>query len=109
MRRAGRKGKGFDRLQGFIRDYTEGMSSRDVGRLFNRDAAQAYAVLTREHHDGPEPKKGLKRLFYRARLAFLGLSYKLSPARRFLFACSCFAIFLALIGKGRFETSGDGV
>jgi serine phosphatase RsbU (regulator of sigma subunit) len=99
----------LDRLQGFFRNYTEGMSRRDVGRLFNRDAAQAYAVLTRGHEDGPEPKKGLKRIFYRVRLAFLGLSYKLSPARRFLFAASCIAFLVGMLGKTDFETSAQGV
>jgi hypothetical protein len=104
-----RKGQGFDRLQGFFRDYTEGMSSREVGRLFNRDAAQAYAVLTREHQDGVEPKKGIRRFFHRARMAFLGLSYKLSPPRRFLFATSCLAFVLGLAGKGEFQTEVDNV
>jgi hypothetical protein len=100
MRRARRSAPPFGRLHSFFREYTEGMSTHEVRRLFNRDASRAYDVLTREHRGGPEPKKGLKRLIYRARMAFLGLSYKLSPARRFLFATSFIALFLGLIGKG---------
>src|SRR4029077_18797297 len=70
------------RLHGFFREYTEGLESRDFKRLFDRDAARAYAVLTREHSQVPEPKKGMRRFLFRAKLAFLGLSYKLSPPRR---------------------------
>lgn len=87
----------MERVQSFFREYTEGMSSRDVQRLFDRDAARAYAVLTREHSDRPEPEKGLKRFLYRAKLAFLGLSYKLSPPRRMLFAGSLVAFLLGIL------------
>jgi sigma-B regulation protein RsbU (phosphoserine phosphatase) len=85
------------RLHGFFREYTEGLETRDFKRLFDRDAARAYAVLTREHSQDPEPKKGMRRFLFRAKLAFLGLSYKLSPPRRLLFAASlvafCFGLF----------------
>src|SRR4029077_14562685 len=85
------------RLHGFFREYNEGLEPRDFKRLFDRDAARAYAVLTREHSQVPEPKKGMRRFLFRAKLAFLGLSYKLSPPRRLLFAASllafCFGLF----------------
>jgi len=89
----------FQGLQGFFREYTQGLESRDLKRLFDRDAAHAYAVLTREHSQDLEPKKGLKRFFFRAKLAFLGLSYKLSPARRALFAFSLLAFVLGLLSE----------
>ncbi len=89
------------RLQGFFREYTEGLESRDVKRLFDRDAARAYAVLTREHNQEPEPAKGLGRFFFRAKLAFLGLSYKLSPPRRLLFGFSLLAFVLGLLSDSR--------
>ncbi len=98
-----------ERVQSFFREYTEGMSSRDLQRLFDRDAARAYAVLTRGHGDQPEPEKGLKRFLYRAKLAFLGLSYKLSPARRLLFAGSLIAFVLALISDSGVRMSGQKV
>ena len=41
-------------------------------------------MLTREHSQEPEPEKRLRRFFFRARIAFLGISYKLSPPRRLL-------------------------
>jgi hypothetical protein len=89
------------RLHGFFREYTEGLESRDVKRLFDRDAARAYAVLTREHSQVPEPKKGMRRFLFRAKLAFLGLSYKLSPPRRLLFAAA-----LLTFAFGLFSDSG---
>ena len=55
------------RLHGFFREYTAGLDSRDFKRLFDRDAARAYAVLTREHSQEPEPKKGMRRFLFRAR------------------------------------------
>jgi phosphoserine phosphatase RsbU/P len=84
----------FDRLHSFIRDFTAGMNSRDLQRLFQRDAANAYAVLTRDHAQEPEPKRGLRRLIHRTRLAFLGLSYKLTPARRLVFVLSLLFLLL---------------
>ena len=87
----------LQRLQGFFSEYTAGLESRDVKRLFERDAARAYAVLTRDHNQETEPEKGLRRFFFRAKLAFLGLSYKLSPPRRMLFGVSLVAFVLGLI------------
>jgi phosphoserine phosphatase RsbU/P len=84
------------RLRGFFQEYTQGLESRDFKRLFDRDAAQAYAVLTREHSQEPEPEKRLRRLFFRARIAFLGISYKLSPPRRLLFGIAVLAFFFGL-------------
>jgi len=97
-----------ERLHDFVRDYTDGLNPRDVRRLFDRDAARAYAVLTREHSAVPEPKGGLKRFLFRAKLAFLGLSYKLTPPRRLLFAVSLLAFFLGLFGDSGFSYSSKG-
>jgi phosphoserine phosphatase RsbU/P len=89
----------------FLREYTEGLNRRDLKRLFDRDAASAYSVLTREHARLPEPEGRGKRLLFRARLAFLGLSYKLTPARRALFACSLIFIVVALVSGDYTYTS----
>jgi sigma-B regulation protein RsbU (phosphoserine phosphatase) len=94
MRRSRKSQPLFDRVGGFFRDYTEGMNSRDLQRLFQRDAANVYAVLTREHARDPEPERGFKRWLHRTRLAFLGLSYKLTPARRLLFAVAILFLIL---------------
>jgi serine phosphatase RsbU (regulator of sigma subunit) len=94
-------------VEEFVRSYTAGVSGRDLQRLFDHDAANAYAVLTRDHDLGPEPKEGVPRFFYRLRLLFLGLSYKLSPARRVLFAVALIAAVLALLDMRWEWTHGE--
>lgn len=80
-------------LKDFIQGYTAGMDVRQAHRLLGRDAGRAYRILTREHSDRTEPKGTIRLLWHRTRLLFLGLSYKLSPPRRILFAvCVLFAI-----------------
>src|SRR3954454_20366399 len=91
------------RLQTFFREYTDGLNPRDVKRLFDRDMGRAYDVLTREHSLEDEPKDGVNRFLFRAKLAFLGLSYKLTPPRRLLFAGSLFAFVLGLISHSGFS------
>ncbi len=71
--------------------------------------AQAYDVLTRDHNLEAEPKKGLKRFLFRAKLAFLGLSYKLTPPRRLLFAGSLLAFVFGLLSEQGFTYSHKGV
>lgn len=86
------------RMERFFSDYTEGLDSRDLRRMFDKDAVRAYAVLTRGHDDTPEPKGKIGRFFYRIKLTFLGLSYKLTPARRLLFASSLLSFFIGMFG-----------
>lgn len=86
----------YGRVERFVREYTAGMNATDLRRLFQNDAAEAYAVLTR---DQPEEARGaedrLQRFLVGMRVFFLGLSYKLTPARRLLFAV---ALAFALLG-----------
>ncbi len=84
-------------LRRFYRDYTAGLSTRDLRRLFDRDAAHAYSVLTREQESGPEPEGSFERFFYRIRVLFVGLSSKLTPARRLLFALSLLCAILGML------------
>jgi hypothetical protein len=93
--RAGRATTG--RLKRFYEEFTAGVTKGELRRLFDRDAAQAYRVLTREQDLSREPSGRLKRFFFRAKVVFLGLSYKLTPARRVLFAVSIIAAFFGLI------------
>lgn len=79
----------FQRLTQFFREYTDGLSTRDFRRLFDRDAAHVYEVLARDQNQGPEPK-GMRRWLFRIRVVFLGLSSKLTPVRRLLFALGLF-------------------
>ena len=85
------------RLKRFYEEFTAGVTKGELRRLFDRDAAQAYRVLTREQDLSKEPSGRLKRLLFRAKVVFLGLSYKLTPARRVLFAVSIIAALFGLI------------
>jgi hypothetical protein len=85
----------FREAERFVRSYTKGMGDSEFSRLFDRDAVRAFDVITREHDREQEPEKKFWRFLYRARILFLGLSFKLSPPRRLLFAIS---IALAAIG-----------
>jgi len=91
----------------FLSQYTEGLNVRDLRRLFDQDAAHAYKVLTRDQDEAEEPKDAARRFFHRAKIVFLGISYKLGPARRMLFVlCLGFAI-LGLISPPTFEFYSD--
>ncbi len=90
----------------FVRDYTAGVRSRDLKRMLHQDTATAYAVLTRDQRVEPDGLGGLRLSLHRARLVFLGLSYKLTPPRRMLFAASLLA---ALAGVLRYDWWSSGV
>ncbi|HVS13992.1 MAG TPA: PP2C family protein-serine/threonine phosphatase [Thermoanaerobaculia bacterium] len=101
MSKAPRKQRhGFRRVDGFLRDFTEGFRPRDLARLFDRDAPDAFTLLAREHAEGPEPEDGLRRAIHRARLVFLGVAYRLSPARRLIFVVSLVSALFGLIDFG---------
>jgi len=100
------KSNWFQRTERFVRDYTGGVGAGDLRRLFDRDAAHAYGVVTREH-DGAEPKGKLRRFFYRAKILFLGLSFRLSPPRRVLFGISIVLSLLAIRNLNS-ATAGGG-
>ena len=85
------------RLKEFYHEFTEGLTREELRRLFGRDAAQVYRVLTREEDLSKEPAGRFKRFFFRAKVVFLGLSYKLTPARRVLFGVSIIAVLLGLL------------
>lgn len=76
---------------------TDGLQAGDLQRLFQRDTARAYAVLTRGHAGESEPRGALRRTFYRLRLILAGLSARLSPPRRLLFVAALACALLALL------------
>ncbi|MEM6706277.1 MAG: PP2C family protein-serine/threonine phosphatase [Acidobacteriota bacterium] len=82
-------------IRSFVRTYTDGLRRRDLKRLFDREAIEAYDILVRDQDVKPPEKGGVRLFFHRARVLFLGLSYKLTPERRLLFA---FAVITALFG-----------
>jgi serine phosphatase RsbU (regulator of sigma subunit) len=86
----------FGDCEQFVRDYTAGLRRQDLRRLFERDALEAYGVLTRDSAGRPEPETKVRRFWHRVRTVFLGLSYKLTPARRVLFAAAMIAFLLGV-------------
>jgi phosphoserine phosphatase RsbU/P len=86
----------FGACDRFVRDYTAGLRKQDLQRLFQREAAEAYGVLTRDANGRPEPEGSFKRFWHRVRIVFLGLSYKLTPPRRLLFAGAMVAFLLGV-------------
>lgn len=85
----------FRRLEESLRDYTGGVRAGDVRRMFDRDAARAWRVLSRDRAPGEEPAKGLRRWWHRAKVLFLGISFRLTPPRRILFLVGLVAAFLS--------------
>ncbi len=98
----------FQRARSFVREYTAGVHSRDLHRLFRQDAPEAFQVLTRDQPAVAPDAKGIRAFFQRAKILFLGLSYTLTPARRLLFAL---AVLLALAGSCvvRYQVNGREV
>ncbi len=86
------------RLREFFGGYTDGMSAEELRRLFGDDAARAYAVLVRdqEGEDG-QPAGRVRRFLWRVKLLFLGLSAKLTPGRRLVFAGSLVCALFGLV------------
>jgi serine phosphatase RsbU (regulator of sigma subunit) len=84
----------------FIDDYTRGLKSADVHRLFTRDTAEAYHYFTR-HLDDELASIGRKpwyrRWFAHTRLLFRAFTMRLSPARRVLYGFSVVAVVLGLL------------
>ncbi|MEZ5332776.1 MAG: PP2C family protein-serine/threonine phosphatase [Thermoanaerobaculia bacterium] len=77
----------------FVERYTEGVQVDHLRHLFDREASTVYEVLSRDI-EGAEPEGRNQRFFHRLKVVFLGLSYKLSPPRRILFAaCLAIAVF----------------
>lgn len=91
----------------FLRQYTEGLNVRDLRRLFDQDASHAYKVLTRDQDTDGEPEDAARRFFHRAKVIFLGISYKLGPARRMLFVLCLFFAILGLVSPPTFEFYSD--
>ncbi len=78
------------------RSYSEGVKMRELPGLWRRDWRRAYSVLTREHAEEEEPRGWFRRTWRRTKNLFFGLSYKLSPPRRLLFAICLILAFLGL-------------
>lgn len=83
-----------------LRTSMDDFGGGDLRRLFDRDAAQAYGVVTRGYDRTDEPEHWLWRYLYRARILLVGLASRLSPPRRLVFAA---CLVLALWGTTDIE------
>ena len=92
----------------FFREYTAGLNVRDLRRLFDQEATQAYKVLARDRPD-EEPKGEFKQFFHRVKVVFLGVSHKLSPARRLIFALSLIFAFLGMVDMDVVDVGAAGL
>lgn len=79
----------------FIREYTAGLSRRDLERMFGEDAGHAVKVLAGERTESDDFWENLKHFLVHLKAFFLGLAFKLTPARRLLFTV---AILVPLLG-----------
>src|SRR5436190_20624452 len=95
-------------MRAFVRNYTAGMSGEDLRRLFDRDAVQAFKVLTRDQETiAARPRGRFRRFLLSVRLAFLGISYKLTPARRAVFGGAVICALLGLLDL-KFQSNSAG-
>ena len=84
------------RLPEFVSKYTRDLKAEDLGRLFTRDAREAYEFFARTID--PKELEGLswqRRVIVKLRLFFTAFTMKLSPARRVVYAAS---IIFAIVG-----------
>ena len=84
------------RFREFVTTYTRDLKAEDLGRLFTRDAREAYEFFARTIDQ--KELEGLRwhqRLVVRLRLFFTAFTMKLSPARRVVYAAS---IIFAVVG-----------
>ncbi|HET9832473.1 MAG TPA: PP2C family protein-serine/threonine phosphatase [Vicinamibacterales bacterium] len=84
------------RLREFVTTYTRDLKAEDLGRLFTRDAREAYEFFARTID--PKELEGLswqRRVIAKLRLFFTAFTMKLSPARRVVYAAS---IIFAIVG-----------
>lgn len=82
----------------FGREFTSGLSRRDLERMFDEDAVHAFTVLAGERPPASEKasfRDNLGIFLLQVKAFFLGLAFKLSPARRLLFTV---AILLPVVG-----------
>ncbi len=83
------------RSQRFFDEYTAGVEPLKIHKVIGREATRAYDVLTRDQPERGEHKGRFACYWDRTRRLFLGLSKKLTPPRRILFALS---ILFSLLG-----------
>ncbi|HPW55370.1 MAG: PP2C family protein-serine/threonine phosphatase [Thermoanaerobaculaceae bacterium] len=95
-------------LRRLWRHYTGDLHRQDLQRLFDRDAARVWRVLTRDEAKPKAARTSLGRGWIRLKLVLIGLSTKLSPPRRLLFGVALVTFVLGL-GSRQLELSFNHV
>ena len=82
----------------FFKAYTQGLSTTDLGRLFTRDAPDAYRFFSRGiDFDELQKLPWHTRAVRATRLLFLAFTLRLTPARRLIYAISLVATLIGLM------------
>jgi serine phosphatase RsbU (regulator of sigma subunit) len=82
----------------FLKAYTRGLNTTDLGRLFTRDAPDAYRFFSRSiDFDELHKLPWHKRVVRSARMLFLAFTLRLTPARRLIYGVSLMATLIGLM------------
>jgi phosphoserine phosphatase RsbU/P len=82
----------------FLKAYTRGLNTTDLGRLFTRDTPDAYRFFSRGiDFDELQKLPWHKRVVRSARMLFLAFTLRLTPARRLIYAISLVATLIGLM------------
>ncbi len=82
----------------FFKAYTRGLNTTDLGRLFTRDAPDAYRFFSRGiDFDELQRLPWHKRAVRATRMLFLAFTLRLTPARRLIYAISLVATLIGLV------------
>jgi serine phosphatase RsbU (regulator of sigma subunit) len=82
----------------FFKAYTRGLNTTDLGRLFTRDAPDAYRFFSRGiDFDELQRLPWHKRAVRATRMLFLAFTLRLTPARRLIYAISLVATLIGLM------------
>jgi serine phosphatase RsbU (regulator of sigma subunit) len=86
------------RARSFLDQYTQGLTSADLHRLFTRDTPEAYRYFARGVDlDVLAAQPWYRRWPTRLRLLFVAFTMRLSPPRRVLYAAAMVAALLGLL------------
>ena len=82
----------------FLKAYTRGLNTTDLGRLFTRVAPDAYRFFSRSiDFDELHKLPWHKRVVRSARMLFLAFTLRLTPARRLIYGISLVATLIGLM------------
>ena len=82
----------------FLKAYTQGLNTTDLGRLFTRDTPDAYRFFSRGiDFDELQKLPWHKRVVRATRMLFLAFTLRLTPARRLIYGISLVTTLVGLM------------